>query len=958
VALDAGGVISAGLIDRLLARSTEQGTVLLRMADLLDAEGLGRLLDAAEDLVHSDPGKTHRLAELCAAGAEACGLPAVVARSAYIRLQTHFARGEFDAALRMAREAYEGYMACGVPLDAVRTHVGRMSVLLELGLYQETLDAGQVVLDTLDGEGEIEVSPTAPQRDMLTALVQQNRGGCFEYMGRYEEALEAYRLAEELYGKLGEDERVGEVLDNRGAILLSLGRGNEALEAHEAAAGVFREAGLTLPYAKALCNIGEANRQLANYQSSLAAFEEARRLYDDLDELTDKSLLALDTANAYLDLNLYPEALAAYQRSSALLREAGMAHDRARALWGMGVALAASSKFGEAERALAEAAKLFAAAGNSSLLCGVMLDQSLVQERRGEPGASLAHARRAIELVQEKDWSVQRVYAHLRLVDLLLPDVDRAEPHLAEARLLSERLALPQLRQRLNERLGRLKRLQGNDEEAVVALEEAIDEIERLRDTVTHESMRASFLLDKIGAYEELLEVYLSRWSETDPRGVFAVAERAKSRGLVDLLTGATGEPAGIADGSLQKRMRSLQADLNATYNRLLGVGETAPGTPLPNLHGRAVELEREISELRLRTVPTTSDPFTTTAPSDVWEDFPPDVTLLAYHITGDEIIAFVGGRNRMRIVRDCGSAGVVSQLLRRLDVQWDRMGAGQGFAERHAEHLTRLTQRVLSSLYDELVAPLDPLLGTSPLAKDRPQKITIVPHGLLHRVPFHALFDGEAYLLDRFEISYAPSATVFSLCQRRVSRGLDTAVVMSVADPLIPNVAEEASAVASHLPGAEALADGLATTGAIRERAPGCGILHLACHGMFRADNPMFSSLRLHDGWLTATDVLQLDLDGTIVTLSACESARNQVLAGDELLGLARGFLGAGASTLVASLWLVQDETTSWMMEDWYARLHDGANRAAALRDAQLTLKEKCPHPYYWAPFVLIGQR
>ena len=72
-------------------------------------------------------------------------------------------------------------------------------------------------------------------------------------------------------------------------------------------------------------------------------------------------------------------------------------------------------------------------------------------------------------------------------------------------------LALPQLRYRLNERLGRLRRLQGNDEEARVLLEAAIDEIERLRGTVTHESMRASFLLDKIGAYEELLRLHLSR---------------------------------------------------------------------------------------------------------------------------------------------------------------------------------------------------------------------------------------------------------------------------------------------------------------------------------------------------------------------------------------------------------------------------------------------------------------
>ncbi len=954
-------MIPAGFVEKLLALpNLEQSAGLLSGADLLDANGLESLLDVADELIRSDPSKAHRMAELCATGAEVCALPAVAARSSYIRLQTFFARGEFDAALRMAGEAYRGYMAGGKPLDALRTHVGRMPVLLELGLYQEAIDAGQGVLDALDGDGGTRVSPTRRQHDMLTALVQQNRGRCFEYMGRYEAALEAYGMAEERYRTLGETERVGEILDNRGAILLSLGRGNEALESHEAGAAVFTEAGLTLSRAKALCNIGEANWHLANYRDSLAAFEQARHLYESLDELTDKSLLMFDTANVYLDLNLYPEALAAYRQANPLLHSDGMAHERARAMWGMGVAFAATANLEEAEQALAEAAELFAAAGNSPLLSGVMLDQSLVQEKQGALDTSLAHAHQALDLVVGEDWSMQRVYAHLRLVDLLLPDVDAAEPHLSEARQLAERLALPQLRHRLNERLGRLRRLQGKDEEALVALKEAIGEIERLRDTVTHESMRASFLLDKTGAYEELLKVNLSRWSESDPRGVFAVAERAKSRALVDLLTGVSKEPAHSTEDPTQERIRTLQADLNATYNQLLGTGEVAPGTPLPDLQERTVELEREISELRLRTVPTGSDPFTPTATSDSWDDLPSDVTLLAYHIVDDEIVAFVGGRGRVRVARGCGSVGVVARLLQRLDVQWDRMGAGQGFVDQHAECLTLLTQRVLSSLYEELVAPIEPLLAAaSPLQRTGgPHKIAIVPHGLLHGVPFHALFDGEAYLLDRFEVSYAPSATVFSLCQKQVSQSSERALVIGVADPLIPNVADEASAVASHLPGAEVLADGQATTNAIREKAPGCGVLHLACHGMFRADNPMFSSLKLHDGWLTAADVLRLDLGGALVTLSACESARNQVLAGDELLGLARGFFGAGAATLVASLWLVQDETTSWTMEGWYARLRDGAGRAAALRDAQLAIKERYPHPYYWAPFVLIGQR
>jgi CHAT domain-containing protein len=97
---------------------------------------------------------------------------------------------------------------------------------------------------------------------------------------------------------------------------------------------------------------------------------------------------------------------------------------------------------------------------------------------------------------------------------------------------------------------------------------------------------------------------------------------------------------------------------------------------------------------------------------------------------------------------------------------------------------------------------------------------------------------------------------------------------------------------------------------------------------------------------------------ESEVVTLSTYESERSEVYAGDELLGLTRGFLGAGAATLVASLWLVQDETAAWVMERWYEQPRNGVGRAAALRNAQLALKTRSPHPYYWAPFVVIGQR
>jgi CHAT domain-containing protein len=795
--------------------------------------------------------------------------------------------------------------------------------------------------------------------------VYQNRGGCYEYMGRYEEALAAYEVAEERYRDLGMTQRLGEILDNRGAILLHLGRGKEALEAHEAAAAVFAEAGLTVSHAKALSNIGEANRQLANYRRSFDAFEQARRVYDSLDGLADKALLLIDTASAYFELNLYAEALACFQNAHALLRNAGMAHDLARALWGIGSTLIARSEFAEAESALAQAAELFAAADNAPLLSGVMLEQSAVQEACEDHRAAVATACQALDIVSGRDRSVQRVYAHLRLADLLLPDVAEAERHLLEARRLAKHFALPHLSYRLNERLGRLRRMQDRDEEARVVLEAAVDEIERLRGTVAHETMRASFLRDKTAAYEELLRLHLTRGTPEDSRRAFGVAERAKSRALVDLLTGVVAKGVGTTvDDALEGRISDLQSELNVTYTQMLsGTDEAESEIPLPDLRGRAAELEKEISQLRLRAAATTPDPFAPPAALDYSEYLPPEVTLLAYHVVGDEIVAFViDTQGGVRAVRNLASAAKIRGLMQELDIQWDRLSASREFAKQHMPLLEWLTQQVLTSLHGELVRPLEPHLdeaaSTASEATRASRKLAIVPHGLLHRVPFHALFDGESYLLERSEISYAPSAKVYSLCQERMSRGLDNALALSVADPSIPAVTEEVQAVARHLLAAEVLSDQRATVEALRARAPGCGVLHLACHGMFRTDNPMFSSLKLHDGWLTAADVMELDLGGALVTLSACESGRSEVFAGDELIGLIRGFLGAGAATLVASLWLVQDETTVVLMEKWYEHLRNGVGPAAALRNAQLALKEKYPHPYYWAPFVLIGQR
>ena len=958
--------VTEEFVDELLSlRNRKQQADFLREAELLNADGLDRLLDEADSLLGSDPGKAEDLAELCIGLADCANAPATVPRGKYIRAGVSNLNGNLEADLRLTSAAYEEYIALGMYFEALRTNVGRMTALVHLGHYKQALDIGQAILDSLNGKGEIQVTPTQQQANLLTALVQQNRAVCLGLMASYKEALDSYAISEKLYQTLGMKERVADVSTNRGIVLSLLGRASEALETHKRAARIYEETGVTIAYALALHNIGEVYLRQAEYVRGLSTLEQVRRLYSSHKELAYSHILVLDIADGYMALNMYSEALDAYQEAEYLLQSLGIAHDHARALWGIGSASIVEGRLEEAEPALAEAAKLFEEAGNMSLFSGVLLEKVSLLELRRERAAALATARRALELVSGHDWPIQQFYAHLRLADLLLPDTDDAELHLLEAQRIAEHLSLLQLRYQLDERFGRLRRIQGRDEEARELLETAIEEIENLRGNVVQDVMRSSFLRDKTTAYEELLHLYLDQDSEEGTRDAFIVAERAKSRSLVDLLTGVASRENTSTDPEIQERLQSLQADLNAVYTQLLNPEEGARKATFSSLNNRATELEQEISRLRLQAAAsaTPSNLFAHPSPRGTTiKTAPPEVTLVAYHTIGEEILAFVTTQDSTRVVRHLSTTPKVQQLLQQLTVQWERLQAGGGITHRRAELLEKSTQRVLGALYDELVALLEESIGEDDFSDgSSPVKLTIVPHGLLHQVPFHALFDGRRHLLERFEISYAPSATVYAICQERPSQDFSVpvkALVIGVEDPTIPNATDEARAVAEHLTGAGILVGRQATVATLYEEASGCEVLHLACHGLFRDDNPMFSSLKLDDGWVTAADALQLDLNGALVTLSACESGRSEVIGGDEILGLTRAFLGAGAATLAVSLWLVQDETTVNLMDTWYKRLHDGMSQAAALRAAQLEVKSRHPHPYYWASFILIGKR
>jgi len=319
---------------------------------------------------------------------------------------------------------------------------------------------------------------------------------------------------------------------------------------------------------------------------------------------------------------------------------------------------------------------------------------------------------------------------------------------------------------------------------------------------------------------------------------------------------------------------------------------------------------------------------------------------VLAFVVTGQSVEAVV-------LPIDLKTVQSIYRLLRlNLDA------APHSTAER-LPALTANAQALLHRLYQGLVAPLDATLRAY-------GRWIVVPYGPLHYLPFQALFDGTHYLVERHEISYLPGASLLRYCLEPRHGAAGAATFGHSFGGQLPNTVHEAAAIHAIF-GGDLYIEEEATPARFRELAGQRQVLHLATHGNFRPDNPLFSGLALADGWLTTLDIFNLRLNASLVTLSACQTGRSTVGGGDELLGLMRALLYAGAASLVLTLWTVEDRSTASLMQRFYQGLAEGQRKGSALRQAQLAFIQSdragsdaqdraYAHPYFWAPFFLVG--
>lgn len=482
---------------------------------------------------------------------------------------------------------------------------------------------------------------------------------------------------------------------------------------------------------------------------------------------------------------------------------------------------------------------------------------------------------------------------------------------------------------------GRIAEIERDHAQAIELYGRAIEVIEEQRSTINTEVSKIGFVGDKQEVYSQIISLLFeqTRYSEA-----FEYVERAKARALVDML--ASRKQFIRADVSIQEAS-DLIAKLDTAESEAKMQDVTSAADQSSKQRAVVVKRKEEIRNAD----PELASLVTVTSPevAEIQQLLPSDETLVEYFGSGDSLFAFIVNRE-----------GIQGAKLEAKELKQE--------IERFRKHIMALDSYQFKTggqaLYEKLIQPIEGMIGS--------KNLTIVPHGALHYLPFNALHDKDGFLIDRYNIRILPSASVMKFLKDRREGHAGNLLAFGnpdLGDPTydLPGAQNEAIAITKDNPKSKLLLRKQATETAVKILGDQFRYIHFATHGTFDAEKPLSSGLLLagdseNDGTLTVGELYDLHLPADLVTLSACETALGKVANGDDVVGFTRGFLYAGVSSIVSSLWKVDDQATSILMQQFYKSLKE-TDKRSALRTAQLKVKDTYnSHPYFWAAFQITG--
>lgn len=904
----------------------------------------------------------------------------------YVHALGLMARG--DALRRMDRDedalpfldaAGGEFLAIGDEVGWARTRIGRVSACLRLNRTSEALQDASLAREVFLRYGKL---LRAGQIDVNAAIINYE-------LGQYDQALRLFDRAIETYALQGEgvDLYVARARGNKAITLAAQGRFREAVALHEQARSTFaNHRSQEVAVAREELNIAQISAAQGHYSQALLLFDRSRATFQDHTMLFQAAEVAQQTCVCLLRLNRASEAYelagetVAYFRSSPSNR-----HNLAHSLMYQAEAAMLKGDMRDADEKLHEAGVLLEEIGFMGLAARVRLLQAELYFVDGRIEASLREARYVADVFAE-----QEALPHLARASLLQAriafvqgDTGTAQELCSQALDIATGQGLLDLKYSCDALLGQIAERAGNLEAAARYYDRAIAGIDEVQGHLVLDE-RSSFLEDKGEIYQRAIVLALQRDNKDQ---ALVYVEKAKSRVLGDYLRNnidirlRAGDKAGEAILEDLARLREEQAwyssivyetenEANLSDTAIIRIRSMKPGQARQEMQRRERKIEQLLEQMQLRLAGDL-----VARPRSQWNDLlvtssgsklAPSSLVLEYYLAGQDLYLFELTRTNLEVHYVQGAVPKLERLMSLWRVNLD-LAAQASTARDYVSTFPNLHKNclgLLQRLYQILLAPVQHILPSY-------THLTIIPYGMLHYLPFHCLFDGEKFLVERLDISYLPATALLDICQQRGQRirargvQLQNSLVMGLSDHgRLTFATREAEVVARRL-GARCVLNEAATAALLSEVAPVCPIVHIAAHGLFRLDAPNFSSIKLADRQLSTIEVFNLDLSScSLVTLSACETGRASIGGGDEVMGFGRGFLYAGAASLLPTLWKVDDASSAELMEIFYQALLSDYTKAAALASAQRAFLARASatgrlyylHPYFWGAFQLIG--
>jgi CHAT domain-containing protein/tetratricopeptide (TPR) repeat protein len=932
------------LLDDLGARPVEAVAADLRRRSDLD-EAILAAADDCDRLAISDLVRAVAATESLVSLADIVQHPIPRARARRSRAQALAYANRFDEALSNLSEAIILAEAAGAPVEAARARMTTLHALARLGRLDEAIATGMSARAAFELAGEA----------LLAARADINLGVTFRMKDEPRVAVEHFARARPVVSD--QPMLLAQLGSNTAEALLDMHEFDAAEAAFTEALSAFEKSGVQRGAAIVEGNLADLAARRGQIAPAIQHFEQARRRFGD-QAPGDLSRVIAEQAEAMAGAGMHAEAVAQFQAAIPILIQHQMVQEASRALAALGGALVKLHRIKEAGEALLQAAALFESLSNQTGMARVRVAQADVALISGDAVGAATLLQSAAALLLDRPADVAAIKLRLAMIAVEGADLAGAEREVDAAVATAQHLTLaPLLADALHCR-AKIRFAQGRAAEGVTDLQDAIAQVERSRSLLQAGVFRAAFLADRVGIYQDLTTALLDRGDSSSLAEAFLACERARGRTLLDQIHGAPSDGASEANEHESRLLADLNRELsnvNALYSRFDQPGRT-PTTPAALEAWRAAlgHHERQVAEIERRLAATSRFAGVYGQPVgavEILTDLGDEAAMIEFFAEGDALSAFVLRGRSLEVRRRFAPLQHIRENVQALYFQIGRAIA-RGLAPGPA--MTRLAhdcREELLKLGASTITPIDDLLrGAS--------QLVVVPHGALHAVPFQAVLITRA-AAPTPAVYQVPSAGIFRQLKRRARsdsvRG--PVLIVGVQDSVAPQVLEESQRLAGTIRGSTLLSSSDATVSRFRELARGASVIHIATHARFSRSDPSSSGIRLADGWLTAREFLTLDLSGAWVTLSGCDTGRAAIDSANEVLGLVRSILVAGARGVVMSLWPVHDQTTSEIMASVGASGYSqGVGPASALLRAQETAHRTAAHPAGWAPFIVVG--